>query len=282
MIVLSPIQERILLNIGRYKFLVSKQMQKLIGNKNIQTIYNDLRTLKERGFVNCVVYGGVTKSGTMHKLYYLTAKGAKVVAEIMRVGLDKVKYPKSTNTLVKNDYFHRIFTIDAMISFDLWTEDFDRDVLFFDVYFDKVGSQRGGSVGTLQTKTRIKIGEDSYIDPDGIFAYRTIQGDKLFVLEVANGVDTKRIVKQLKNVVFASYEGIISEKYGVKTTPKVLLIFEHESTLQAVVSRVANDEYLNRFEELKNYVFISTHAQVSQDWRDSWRNIEGEATRPFD
>ena len=257
-------------------------MQKLVGSKNIQTIYNDLRSLKERGFVDCIVYGGVTKSGTMHKLHYLTTKGAGVVAEVLGIELSKVKYPKSTNTLVKNDFFHRIFTIDAMISFDSWSDDFDRDVLFFDVYFDKVGSQRGGSVGTLRTKTRVQTGPDTYIDPDGIFAY-TGGDDKerLFALEVANGVDTKRIVKQLREVVFASYQGFIAEKHKIKATAKILIIFEHESTLQAVISRVASDEYLNRFEGLKEYVFVGTHSQVSQDWRGSWRNIEGKAVKPF-
>jgi hypothetical protein len=74
----------------------------------------------------------------MHKLHYLTHKGAIIVADITNLGLDNIKYPKSTNTLVKNDFLHRITTIDLRIAYEEWICNTQFDPLFFDVYFDKV------------------------------------------------------------------------------------------------------------------------------------------------
>ena len=275
MIVISPIQEGILKALGRYKFLTSKQAWKLIGNKNLQTIYNDLRTLRERGFVDCIVYGGVSKSGTMEKLNYLTSKGAKVTAEIDGKNIDQVRHPKSTNTLVKNDFFHRIYTIDLMIAFDAWAEKNEHETIFFDTYFHKTGSQRKQNDGPLKGKTRVEIGSNNFIDPDGIFLFRTQQKEHLQILEVANGLDSKRIIQQIRNVVYASYQGYVSEKYKVKTGPKILIAFERESTMKAVIQRIGLDEYLRNFDDLSKYLFFALQEDARDGWEECWHDVAG-------
>jgi hypothetical protein len=275
MIVIPPIQESILKALGKYKFLTSQQLWKLVGNKSLHVIYNDLKVLKERGFSDYIVYGGVSRSGTMAKLHYLTSKGARVTADIEGVSIDQVKYPKSTNTLVKNDFFHRIFTIDMMIAFDKWIAGTEHEPIFFDVYFDKTGSQRKQEEGALKGKTRVEIGKNNFIDPDGIFLYRTNQKDELRILEVANGLDSKRIMQQIRNVVFASYQGYVSEKYKVLTTPKILIAFEKDSTMQAVISRIRVDNYLDSFENLNDYLFFALQSEAKETWSDGWKDISG-------
>ena len=275
MIVIPPIQESILKALGKYKFLTSQQLWKLVGNKSLHVIYNDLKVLKERGFSDCIVYGGVSRSGTMAKLHYLTSKGARVTADIEGINIEQVKHPKSTNTLVKNDFFHRIFTIDMMIAFDGWIAGTEYEVIFFDVYFDKTGSQRKQDDGALKGKTRVEIGKNNFIDPDGIFLYRTKQKNELRILEVANGLDSKRIIQQIKNVVFASYQGHISEKYKVRTTPKILIAFEQPSTMQAVMKRLRTDDYLGDFESLDNYLFFALQSEARENWAESWQDISG-------
>ena len=279
MIVVSPIQEKILTSLGKYKFLTSQQALTLVGNKSIQTIYNEVRALRERGFLDSVIYGGVSKTGTLAKFHYLTPKGAKIVADIESVILDKVKFPKSTNTLVKNDFFHRIYTIDLMIAYDRWIHEAGHDPLFFDVYFDKIGSQRRQDEGALKGKTRVDIGKENFIDPDGIFAFRTIQKEQLYVLEVANGLDTKRIIQQIRNVIFACYQGHISEKYQIKVTPKLLVAFEHPSTLKSVQARAKQDEYLDNFDGLDDYLFLGLQSEIKEAWHSSWQNIHGKKVR---
>ena len=219
----------------------------------------------------------------MAKLYYLTPKGAKVCADIEGIQLDLIKFPKSTNTLVKNDFFHRIFTIDLMIAFDTWLSGTVHEQVFFDVYFDKTGSQRKQDVGALKGKTRINIGAGSFIDPDAIFMYRTKQKNELCILEVANGLDSKRIIQQIRNVVFGAYQGYVTEKYiedeKQRVMPKMLIAFEHEGTMQAVLKRVINDEYLQDFEDLNKYLFFTLQSETKTTWTEGWINMVGEKAR---
>jgi len=282
MIVLSPIQTKILSALGAYKFLTSKQIFRLIQNKNLQSIYNDLRKIKDREFIDAVVYGGVSKSGTMHKLHYLTKKGAQVVADMESMALELVKFPKSTNTLVKNDFHHRIQTIDLHIGYNEWITHSGATVLFQDIYFDKTGAQRNPNDGFLKGKTRISLTETSYIDPDGIFGHITKENvPEIFVLEVANGQNTERILSQIQNVLYACYRGHIANKYEIKTTPRLLVSFEHPSTLQSLLARFKKDTYLSRFEGVENYIFFGIHAETTVDFARSWKSLSGHSPALF-
>lgn len=73
-----------------------------------------------------------------------------------------------------------------MIAYDQWIDTAGHHKLFFDVYFDTNGSQRDQKNGALRSKTRIEMGNQGFIDPDGIFAFEQKGYIKLFVLEVAN------------------------------------------------------------------------------------------------
>lgn len=91
------------------------------------------------------------------------------VAEFLRIELESVKYPKSTNTLVKNDFVHRIKTIDLQITYNERIANTVFEPLFFDTYFDTIGSQRKQENGILRSKTRVDLSNGDFIDPDAIF-----------------------------------------------------------------------------------------------------------------
>ena len=237
-----------------------------------------MRTLREKELVNAIVYWGVSKTGTMQKLNFLTLKGAAVMADITADELENIKFPKSTNTLVKNDFFHRIRTIDLQLAYDERISTTIFEPLFFDVYFDKVGSQRAQTNSNLKSKTRVDLPDGQFIDPDALFWYDDTEGVRLFVLEVANGYDTQRIVKQISNVVFGVYSGAVAEKYGFQTTPRILIALEHLTTQKAVMEQVRNDTYLNNFNKLHNYLFFTTIEAAKQDRTHTRMNLEWTAT----
>ena len=209
----------------------------------------------------------------MHKLNFLTPKGATIVADIMGCELDKIKFPKSTNTLVKNDFLHRISTIDLQIAYDERIATTIFEPLFFDVYFDKIGAQRAQTKGILKSITRIDLPNGQFIDPDALFCYDDTEGVRLFVLEVANGYDTQRIVKQISNVVFGVYSGAVAEKYGFKTTPRILIALEYSTTQNAVMEQIRQDDYLTHFNKLTNYLFFSTIEAAKQNRANNRINI---------
>ncbi|WP_421795386.1 hypothetical protein [Haliscomenobacter sp.] len=54
--------------------MTAQQLWKLVGNKSIQVIYENLRKLYAKKLMGSIVYGGVSRTGTMQKLHYLTRK----------------------------------------------------------------------------------------------------------------------------------------------------------------------------------------------------------------
>jgi len=50
------------------------------------------------------------------------------------------------------------------------------------------------------------LGAHEFISPDCIFAYQCQDTVNLFILEIANGFDTKRIIEQLGKNLTASYK----------------------------------------------------------------------------
>lgn len=239
-------------------------------------IYEDARALREKGLIGSIVYGGVSRTGTMQKLHYLTRKGAVVLAEAEGIEMDTVKYPKSTNTLVKNDFSHRIATISMMIAFDKRLGSTTYEKLFFDVYFDMVGSQRKQVESALRSKTRMQLDEQHFIDPDGIFAFEGDGGARLFVLEVANGHDTKRVVEQIRRNLFASYTGLVGDKYGIKQTATVFVVFDRQELMKGTIKRVIADPQLQKFEGIDKYLFFGLQQEVKNGWASHRANIYGE------
>lgn len=283
MLTISPIQSEILRGLWTYKFLTAQQLLKLSNGRHLQSIYAELRVLREKNIIGAIVYWGVSRTWTLQKLHYLTPKGACIVGEIRRVDLDEVRYPKSTNTLVKNDFVHRINTIDLWIAYDMRIANSQFDPLFFDVYFDTVGSQRWKKPTPLQGKTRIKVANsDVVIDPDAVFAYDDTEELRLFVLEVANGHDTLRIINQVENIVFAMYCWAISDKYKLEKTPYLLFAFEHISTQKAVMEQVLKNPYLIHFNKLTDYLFFSNIETIKNDRINSRINANGESIHGFD
>jgi hypothetical protein len=256
-------------------------MRRGIGNRSLQVIYEDVRTLRGKGLLGSITYGGVSRTGTMQKLHYLSRKGAAVVAETEGIGLEQVKFPKSTNTLVKNDFLHRIATIDLMISFDHWINGTGHDKLFFEVYFDTVGSQRDKSEGALRSKTRLDLDRQHFIDPDGILAYQTDTATRLFVLEVANGQDSKRVVEQIARNLFASYKGLVGDKYLIPQTATLLVVFDRPELLKGTLQRVASDPQLRRFEGMDKYLFFNLQQSARDNRATNRVNVHGEEERIF-
>jgi hypothetical protein len=280
MIVIKPIQERILAGLARYKFLTVSQMERLkVGHKN--WTYIELRELEKGGFTKSVQYGVGTRSGVKtEKLHFLTPKGAKLYVESVKgLSLEQIKYPKSHNTIVKNDFAHRMSMINTQISFDHWTKENGFETIFFDTYFDTVGSNRNKEKGgALRPKTRLDFGGGNFADPDGILLYSTGSKKKLWVMEVFNGNDSGRVVKQLRNICYAILHGITADKYGVKLPERALITFEHEANMKASIERMKQDPYFD-MEGIEDFFYFSLAEKTWGDFGGSWVRMDGKRVK---
>ncbi len=278
MITITPTNEKILRGLATYKFLSTEQIQRLYAINHKQQVYTNLKQLHDKKFIDSVIYGAVGRVGTTTKLHFLSYTGAKTLAKIPDVG--EIKYPKSTSTMFKNDFYHRMHTIDTMISFDTYLGQSTHIKLFCDVYFDSIGSQKSEILKNT-SKTNIRLSPDSTITPDIIFATQSINKEKcLFVLEMSNGKDTGRTTQQIRNNLVAMYEGKTSEKYSLQEMPILLVVFEHEAHKEGVKNAMIKNNFLEVFEDCDKYVFFALHQNIIEDW-NCWENIHSEKSVLF-
>lgn len=275
MLEIKPIQERVMTALAHYKFLTVSQFMRLGTGSKLRT-QEAIRILRDGGLVASSHYGGVTRNGAgrVESISYLTAKGAKVLIENNHhLDLKVIKYPKSINSIFKNDYLHRISTINTWISFEEWAKQTGQEVAFFHTYFDKLGSQiRQEEDVPLQSITRLGFKNGTYIEPDAIFMSEG-QGKKCFyILEVCNGKDTKRHVEQIRQNVYAIYNGIPTDKYKQNKNPRLLCTFETENQLELALDKMSEDAYFQA-EWIEKAVFLNVAGQIWQSFPENWKTV---------
>lgn len=268
-------QEKIIRHIARYKYCTQSQLLKKIP-VHYQTIYNHLSVLVELNLLNKIRYAPpMGKGGSLEHLYHLTSKGARVIAESLRINFEEIQVPTRNQIMVANDYFHRISTVNTYISFDNWIEQHKFNGLFFTSYFHRgTGSNRNPAVtGKFRSATCLEFPDGNHIDPDVIFMYEKPNGSRLlYCLEVFNGNDTKRVVEQLKKVLSAVKHGLPTKKYNHNKDSRILATFEHESNMQAVLKRLSEDSALPKGAE--KYIFLNVAEKVHQDFGHKWLDIQ--------
>jgi len=254
---LPPTQTKILLELARYKFLTTSQMIRLGVATKRSNLSPHLKRLREGGrpYIARIEFGTHPREGRLEDFYYLKRKAKKALIEDLQIPENKIQLPIGTSTLFYNDYFHRKFTIDCQIATYQAAEEKGWEVVFFERYFDKTGSNRRGD--TSRAKTRIDMNDGNYLIADGVFMLQTEVEKELYCLEMYNGKDTKRVHNQLRQYVQALAGGSPSIKYDHKSADgsryrgcRVLSVFEYESCMDAVIERVEKDSLFTNMREV--------------------------------
>lgn len=261
--ILNRAKQQILENLGQYKFLTNSQLVKLRIDKSKQNVNKYVKQMrdKKKPWVKTASFGVVPKVGKLEGVHYLTRHGKDILLEL---GVDEAEilYPKSNTRLFSQDYFHRKSVIDFQISLFNGQHE-GAKVDFFHRYFDKMGSNRTRE--RLQAKTKITIKDSRYIISDAIFFLSGNLEKRLFCFEMCNGYDSGRIVKQLTQYVDALKEGSPSIKYHLNKSCKVLCVFEHQSTMLAVIRRL---QPLTYFKNMAPFFFFAT--QEGNEYLNHW------------
>lgn len=91
-------------------------------------------------------------------------------------------------------------------------------------------------------------------------------------MEAYRGGDTGRVMQQLVWHVVALDHGFPSEKYGLKTAHRVLLVFEGEAALAAVLQRLLLWDSIH---EHRQFILCSTIERLQKDFQDWYSVREG-------
>ena len=252
-----------------YRFLTAPQLLRLGVASHVNSLRRTLRRFETgRKYVDWAEFGVLPRIGRLPRVYYLTERGAHYLAEAWRVEPAEINYPRGVK-LFSRDYFHRGATIDFHIELCRFAAQYGLTVEVFHSYFDTAGANRNENPAyRLHHLSKVPL-EDSFFIPDAIFAVRASDGSRyLFVLEVYNGIDTKRVHAQLEKHLVALGEGRISELYGYPRAHRVLCVFETESALQAAVRRLCEDPAFT--DQMRHQFAFSTLAELRVGFADCW------------
>ena len=95
-------------------------------------------------------------------------------------------------------------------------------------------------------------------------------------MEAYRGGDTGRVMQQLVWHVVALDHGLPSEKYGLKTAHRVLVVFEEEAALAAVLQRLLRWDSIH---EHRQFILCSTIERLQKNFRTGTRCGRGRSRR---
>ncbi|GMM86953.1 hypothetical protein [Pseudoalteromonas sp. MTN2-4] len=263
-------QLQILEHLAEFKYLTTDQVMGLLGNSGRPYILQLLNGLSDgkRPLTRFKDLGFYPGAGRLPRMHFLTPYGVNFLVENLDFDPDKVKAPKERTPLFQRDFFHRVFTIDFNIFVRKFCKKNQLKKVFFDYYFDQIGSQRNS---TAKAKNALTVG-DFQIIPDGIGKITDGENEKLFLFEQHNGNDSKRAIKQIYSHVEAIGEGLASEKYDYPKGVRVFYVFENEACARSVAKRMQED---NNLREHKEFFLFSTNDLIRKKF-DDWYTFDGE------
>jgi len=260
--VLTPSQVKTINVLARYRYLTIKQLTACGVGKSPDNIRNMvLYRLTKRPKENLVRYqeyfGVSLNFGRLPYVYALTEHGAKAVAEINNIEIDKIRYPVGKIQYIQ-DFYHREAYIDFCIEVDKWAEQSeDREVLSFSHYFDKTGANRKGL--PMKSVNRIFASEEiGEIEPDGLFFVDTGTKKRALAVEVHNNTDTKRVIEQLAKHTHAINSGVISQRFSHDKASFVLSVSMKPEQSALIVQRFLSVSDFSRFSVLFAFSDIET------------------------
>ncbi len=271
----TGMQEKILRELGNYKYLTVSQLIKLkVGVRN--RIYESIKVLVSAGLVQFADYKALLRYGQqLERIHFLTRKGATfLVSHTPNLHLDHIRYPKSTTTLFTHDYFHRVSSINTHISFITWLNSHDFSLIGYYDYFDVIGSRKKHSSEPMKAVTRIEFGNEHFLDPDGIAIYDNQGKPKITLIETYNGKNTKRVIEQLRKHIYIIKHGLAAYKFNLQAPTRVCCTFEDENARNAVIKSLQTDPYF-QFTNVEYYFFFGVAEKVWSDFEHSFMNIQG-------
>ena len=282
MITLTEIQTRILEALAHYRYLTHSQMLRLnIGSPSFLRF--STRRLREKGdepFIESICYPFSPREGRLEQVHHLTATGAAVLADV--TNNDTYRSLKPVTAVYHRDYWHRKYTIDFQIALTQALAGDERlDLVSFDRYFDKTGANRG-SGRPLRSNTRVDIDADTHLIPDINFVLSRPFDTKhrvLYTAEIANGQDTKRVLRQIERHAEVLQNRVLADKYDMpnRQPHQVLFIFSDYGLLRAARSRFVEVKSALPFSACFRFGFLQYLMQdvircwklpkhVSNDW----------------
>lgn len=166
---LTESMHRALEALAEFRYLTMTQMVDLGVSRNYSHVAHKVtRDLITPPFeaIGSHDFGVIPGIGKLHKVFFLTERGAELLAEATQQDVSDIKYPVR-GVQFSRDYFHRLAYVDFCISFANYMRSRNLPIFNMTHYFDKIGKPRKGTA--LHSETRLALTR-GYIVPDGLFS----------------------------------------------------------------------------------------------------------------
>ncbi len=211
-----------------------------------------------------ITFGVHPMLGKLGSVHHLTTHGAVLLRE--HLGEEySIRYPKGSSGLFRQDYFHRLHTIDVHIAFAQWAEKNGMKITYFKTYFDKLST---GKENGYRAETYVLIDSKEYLIADALCVLETGRRKELYAIELYNGNDTNRVHQSLFAHLKALNNGQPSGQFGLNYGSRVLCVFEYDNYKQMAMKRLCED---SRFAAAKaHFLFLSLEEMNASTFGEWW------------
>jgi DNA-binding MarR family transcriptional regulator len=189
-------------------------------------------------------------------MYYLTKKGAELIAEIDQTPLDEISYTphkggiqsakdRGEVSLIRADFPHKEKYICSFLALEKHLESTDYEIKKYHHYY-----QLSGDKGTT-----LNLNGRNF-RPDGIWFCESVTGKNpvyAYVVEIHRHSERKKIIKQLRHHVEAFKVGSMAERFGIDHPYFILSIFADENidSMKSIIAELQTDPdtwaYIEKF-----------------------------------
>jgi hypothetical protein len=133
----------------------------------------------------------------------------------------------------------------------------------FERYFDKVGSAKAKN---LHSTIKLSFSDGGFFIPDAMGCYELKGEERIFIFEIYNGHNTKRVIKQLFKHKTSLQEGLPSQKLEKKIASRVMVLYESNEAMLSSISAFREE---TRFDGFRDY-YLFNHLEALKANFDSW------------
>lgn len=262
--------------LAKYKYLTSSQIVEMGIYKRRGYFTNSLKPLLDMKKPLIDKYNFNPLDGRLESFYFLTNYGRDFLINELEYSENQIKFDKGLIPIFLKDYHHRKLTIDFHVYFYKWLENNDGEIDFLNYYFDKVGNNRvKDKTKTVKSLNRICIDDSNSFVPDINSMFTLDNKSHIFLYEQHNGKDTKRLFEQLYVHIIAISKGVVSSKYNLRKSHRVVVVCEEQSVKDSVIKRLQKIEGIENY---NNHFIFKTNSELKEDFYNNWTLINGEET----
>lgn len=259
--------------LATYKYLTSSQFVNMGIFKKRGYLTNSLKTLLESTKPLLAKHDFSPMSGKLESFYFLTKYGKSFLMNEMGYLESQIKIPRGMHPIYLKDYYHRKSTIDFHVYFRQWIESNSGEIHFFNYYFDKAGNNKSIDKSEyVASLNKVQLDKANAFIPDANIMF-SMDGQKHFYLfELHNGKDVKRLFEQLYIHILAISKRVVSEKYKLQSSHKVVVVCEFESVKNSVIQRLWKEENISHY---INCFLFKTKDELEKDFFSDWTLVNG-------